>query len=272
MTQAIIIALLLLSGCSFKEPKPSTDSRRGELQAMYDSRLAEYNASTSVDHGWPSTKDCDGVLWAGLACYAGAEVDIGLAEYEPGRIERRPAPSCYPDESGSTISRDQLTGYIACRWRKNDTEALKRLADYGEVHSWIMGEPGWKLDLVFMGQNLQAILGKMIDRYKDLQITFAPLNRDYERHIQTIQINLLADLAKLDFLQLDRVSQNVKYDNQDALFQATKGKFSGDMQEAVTLLLSADYKCPSYVRGADKYCAVHWLLATRVALDSLKEE
>jgi hypothetical protein len=263
--------ILVIFACN-KAAEPSTDGRRAELQASFDSKMQEYKAKTSETYGWPSSNDCDGVLWAGIACYAGAEVNIDLAEYDSGRIERRPPPSCYPDDSQSTISRDQLTGYMACRWRKNDTEALKRLADYGEAHNWIMGEPGWKVDLVFMGQNLQAILGKMIGRYADLQITFAPLNRDFERHIQTWQLVLLGDLGKLDFLQLDRVRQNVKYDSQDALFQATKGRYTGDMQDAVTLLLSPDYKCPSYVRGADNYCLVHWLSAARVALDSLKEE
>lgn len=265
----LLIIPILLS--CHTAPKDAEDGRRAELQLIYNAKLDRLNELTAPT-GWPSLEDCDGTLWAGIACYAGAKVDISLAEYEPGRIERRPFASCYPEGSGSTISRDQLTGYIACRYRQGDTAALTRLADYGEDHNWIMGDPGWKVDLVWMGQNLQAILGKMIDRYPNLPITFLPLNRDFERHIQTIQLNLLGDVGSLDFMQLDRVKQNVNYDSQDALFQATKGRYTGDMQEAVNLLLSHDYRCPSYVRGADHYCLVHWLLAARVALDSLKEE
>lgn len=264
--------LILILALSCHTPiKESEDGRRNELQLIFNAKLDAYQYKTVAIFGWGSNTDCDAVLWSGLACYAGADVHIDLAEYAPGRIERRPAPSCYPDESGSTISRDQLTGYMACRWRKNDTAALERLADYGEDHNWIMGEPGWKVDLVFMGQNLQAILGKMIDRYPNLPITFLPLNRDFERHIQTIQLVLLGNMSSLDALQLDRVKQNVNYDSKDALFQAVKGRYTGDMQEAVSLLLSDDYQCPSYVRGAETYCTIHWLFAARVALDSLSK-
>jgi len=269
----LIILIVLCVSCGPTDSKTTTDSRRSQLQELFDVKIKQLTSVSDQVSGWPSTHDCDGVLWAGLACYAGLPVNIDLAEYSPGLIGRRPAPNCsVPDESSSTISRDQLTGYMACRWARRDTASLLRLAEYGANNNWIMGTPSLKIDLVWFGENLQGLLGRMLDKdYGKKPLLWFPLDRDYQRHIDSIQAILQADVGRLDFLALDRLKKNVESNGQDATFQAALGRYSGDLGPAVELLLSPDYKTPSYVRGHENYPLVHWVFTASVVLNSLYE-
>lgn len=284
--------ILLLTSCSYFEKHESkdvaSDSRIDQLKAKYTQIYAEVEGALDQNTGWPSVADCDGTLWAGLACSVGLPVQIEKAEYAPGEIHRRPAPSCYNDTEGdvgskSTISKDMLLGYKMCLWARKDLPALQRLADYGEKNDWIMGKPTELVSRVLLSGNGIGLLGRAIyalssgsdDRYyRRLGYLFPKVEADFERHLQTHGI-LLQDsvdnsynLTSINGEMLDRLTENANAFPTDPLFAAALGRFTGDQSNTITLLLEEKMKCASYARGEkpELYCKLLWLQAAGIIL------
>jgi hypothetical protein len=300
----LLVCAILVVGCSRLTAKQVEPTAPGPdqveaLRAAYQSQLDTYNAEMAPAHGWPSETDCDGTLWAGEACAGGAGVAIARAEYSPGEIHRRPAPACWTAVGGdqgakTTVSRDALTGYLACLWAQKDLIALQRLADYAEDHSFVMGEP---LDdgRVLLGTNLSGLLGRMVyalsgggdERPWSLAFeAYAPVAEDYEQHTQAVDIGLQGDVvadlrargldAGVGAIELLDISPGMKArldelaaaHPDDYLFQAERGVYTGDFSDAIRLLLTPPTP-PSYVRGdrPDHFESARWLFAARRVLD-----
>lgn len=204
---ALAIIALSLTACSAfekKADKPAADDPRiGELRLA----AAQWSVSLTekLDDGWLARSECDSTLWNGLACAAGVPIKIELAEYSPGELHRRPAPSCWTKEAGdqgarSTISSDMILGYEACLWRRKDLDGLKRLASYGEAHDrtigWQMGEPyPEQLERVLLRPSAQGRLGTLIERLSDgddkrsyrlIPELYAEVGADFEEHLQVV--------------------------------------------------------------------------------------
>jgi hypothetical protein len=282
----IMIAIIFLSlGCTGnKEKKHSNDL--GDLQFFYDLTYDGVLNELEPDTGWVSNTDCDSLLFSGLACSLGMPVRIDMAEYAPGEIHRRPYNSCYTRENGdqgskSTISRDMLTGYMACLIQTKDLDALKRLANYGEDHGWIMGEPSHMVSRVFLGANLTGLLGRSVfvlsegqsDRvYRRTPTDYLPVYEDFERHVQVQGILLQERISgEITGQMFERLQEHAYADVNNPLFVAALGKFNGDQKYTINLLLSQT-PCPSYARGEkpDLYCRINWLKAARIVLDGYK--
>lgn len=180
-----------------------------ELRAEYQKGLEAYETATESQGHWPSVTDCDGLLWSSLAAFAGAPVDLSLAEHYPGEWHRRPAPSCWNNTDGdvgskSTISRDMLQGLLLAIWETRNVQTALRLAKFGEDMQWRMGEPYPEMaSRVVMSGNLKGQLGRIIykltdgrDRrsYRNTAPLYGPVFKDYERHIQAIGIFLYGEL------------------------------------------------------------------------------
>lgn len=240
------------------------------LETLYNDLLA----SVQWEDGWPSKHDCDGTLWAGIACLGGVDTRISLAEAAPGQTERRPGPSCYPNESKTTTSKDMVTGYMGCLYKKGDLGALERLADYGEAHSWAMGEPASAVGEVLLDPNRQGLLGRLImalggrERdYARIVPVHVPVTADYARHLQMIEIYLHGkEHGSISPLMMELIRNNVRSDDGDAFFQALKGRYTGDFDKFQELVSNPNYTFPSYVRGSEEYRKAHLLFALAVAL------
>lgn len=282
----ILFLILALSACTKKHEEVKHSNDLQDLQFFYDLTYKGVLDELDPVTGWPSNTDCDGTLWAGLGCSLGMPVRIELAEYAPGEIHRRPGNSCYTKENGdqgskSTISRDMLTGYIACNIETKDLDALKRLANYGEDHAWIMGEPSHMVSRIFLAGNLTGLLGRAIfvlskgssDRlYRHAPTDYLPVYEDFERHIQTQGILLQERISgEITDQMFERLNDNAYESVNDPLFVAALGKFKGNQDYTIKLLLS-DTPCPSYARGErpDLYCRINWLQAAKIVLDGYK--
>ncbi len=290
-----LILALLLTGCfGHHDEKSSPGFKRDQLLVKYSDTKAALAAISDRDTGWPSVNDCDGTLWAGIACAGGAPVKIELAEYSPGEIHRRPAPSCWNKDKGdigakSTVSNDMLIGYMWCLWAKQDISAFQRLAEYGEGHSWVMGEPAEEVGAVVLKPNEIGLLGRALfklseghdDRiYRHTIREYVPVTADYERHIQALGIALQgevteggANLIEVSEQMLKRINDLVDAEPENALYQTIRGVYSGDMSKAVDLLLRDDVIVPTYFRGDNPAAYVHaeWLLAAKIALKRMEK-
>lgn len=280
--------IFLLTACGWATKHPAKDGTpNAQTESLANRReimLEALKVASDHDTGWPSVSDCDGTLWAGEATAVGSPVNLGLAEYPQGVLNRRPPPTCYPAESASSVSRDMFIGYLWGIWVKKDLAAAQRIADYGGNHNWVMGVPTDRPYEVDLGDNDTGLLCRIVEKLSngadtrscaDKHATFFPVVADYEHHIQVIDI-LLQDEVKtsafiaIDGFTLDRLKEAVASNPNDALFQAALAVYTGDYSKATELLLSNDYQYPSYVRGADSYKQVHWLFAASIVLKHQK--
>lgn len=303
------LTLLALTACAAldynhaKEPFAPGEDAIDALELVYSQRLEAYTEATLAQSGWPSVSDCDATKWAAQACMGGAGVSIELAEYRPGRIERRPKEphgTCFSLDRGdlgakASTSRDMIAPYMACLWERRDLAGLQRLADYGESHDWMMGDPIYE-PRVFLGTNLIGLLGRMVyalsdgadDRYyRRLFKLYPKVQEDYEQELQVLGIQLQGDVSEAlrqrslaEPLQEDlgllgindqmmaRLDELAQANPDNYYFHAVRSIYSGDYTRAVDLLLEDPVSVPSYVRGdnVEAFAAAHWLLAARTVL------
>jgi hypothetical protein len=300
----LFLLLALASGCAYFEHHKEKDgppAPGADLGALYQEHLAQLAAASDPATGWPSATDCDGTLWAGLACAAGAPVDVAQAEYAPGVLHRRPASvgACWTPEDGdvgskSTVSQDMATGYVWCLWRRGDRAALARLADYGEAHAetlagqplgWVLGEPyPQEAARVVLRPNLIGVIGRALESlsagtdqrsYRTLPALYPPVEDGYQRHLQVLGILLQGETANHNpslFLDIDgdmlrRLHEAADAHPEDALYQAALAVYTGDYAAPTARLVDPAYQPPDYVRGAPAYGLVHWLFAAKTVLN-----
>ena len=264
--------IFALGACGRLHPAaPVSSSPAHPLTSLYQKNLATYNDATAATSGWPSATDCDGTVWAGTAYLGGADANMSLAEWAPGEIHRRPKASgeCFPVESSSTVSRDDLILYMGAAVAAKDAGALQRLQAYAQANSDWMGQPH-DPNYTLMTPTLVAILSRAISGGSSGIDIEAPGAKDYQDHIEVEEILLSTtvnggangwELALLESLE-------AQFPN-DALFQAAKGIYSGDCDVAAKLLLQSPTSVPTYVRGDQValFAQAWWLRAAKLVLE-----
>ena len=282
MTKYLFTSILFLFGCSVfdkNESKPDDSIDTSDLLINYDTLYKDVLLGLDPVTGWPSINDCDATLFSGLACSLNMPVKIEYAEYSPGEIHRRPYKSCWTEKDGdvgskTTISRDMLTGYIACGLARNDKPGMERLFEYGKKNEWIMGKPRFFVSRVLLGNNLTGTLARFLDKegFKHLPTVYPQVFQDYERHIQVQGIlNEYKVSGSISDQMLDRLKDNALAEPLDPLFSAAYNLFTGNQKDTVGLLLGGS-KCPTYARGENPevYCKLNWLQAAKIVLESAK--
>lgn len=259
-----------------KEEPPVSDTLYSELEQLYAAKLTLLRNETK-DHiaGWPTDSECDGALWAGVARAAGADwVDMSAALRPDGRPTRKPLRDCVtPDESATTTSNDMITGILLGLQEARDADSVHRLYTYGESHDWIMGTPEWYISRVLLRPNGVTLMARIIYRLSGGErdyairlapVVYGPVDGDYEGHLLLLSRIIEKKAGGPQYGASVAETLFAKAHPGDALAQAVAGNYLG-----AALLLTGDYKSPTYVRGDDIYHLVHWLLAARVTLDNI---
>lgn len=284
-----LLCFLLLFSCGKvdQKPKPGFASNVDQLREKYERIKSDAARVFDNETGWPSRYDCDGTLWAGLAVAAGLDtVQIALAEYSPGEIHRRPAPSCYvagDQGSGTTISRDMLTGYMWGLWSRRDLAAFERLANYGESHAWKMGEPLGDGRVILTGNGI-GLLGRAIKKlggpekiYRGIRPIYTKVD-DYQRHLMILGILLDGEVDEGSIQQVDITQGNkdllqwaTEQEPENATAQAGWATYNdGNFDKTIDILLKDDFYVPGYVRGHENYRYVYWLFSAKLVLKRIK--
>ncbi len=302
-----LIALIFVTFVSCSKPtvdeKALPNDKISALKKRYEEKYQEAKEKFDKKTGWPSARDCDGTLWAGLAKASRADfVRLELAEYDAGEIHRRPESSgeCYPGESASTVSRDMLLGYLFGAWRTGEKNSVRRLRSYGEAHAWIMGRPAERIGEVLLTGNMIGLLGRMSCKmevgcpvYSKIPPLYTKASQDYVKHLTVLFILLQGEVHDGVVVSYDpTVSQDYpgevvttditkdekkileqlhEEDPSDALMSAAYHLYDdGVFDEAIDLLLG-DYVYPTYVRAehvdeTENYRRVHWLFTAELIL------
>lgn len=279
--------ILSLASCAKADQnkQPGYSDRVAELRAKYQQVKTAAQDKFDKETGWPSKDDCDGTLWAGLASVAGVEtVRIELAEHKSGEIHRRPYTPCWYDGqdhgSQTTVSRDMIVGYSWAMWRRRDKDAINRLARYGEVHGWKMGEPFADGRVMLTGNGI-GLIGRMLKAldgpdklYRHIKPVFTKVD-GFERHLMILGILMEGEVNDSLAIKEVEVTKGARellewardQEPLNATAHAAAALYSnGDFNEATRLLLESDY-VPEYVRGHENYHTVYWLFSASLILN-----
>lgn len=269
----LILFLILVSCGKSNEAKDSFDSRKAEVEAVYDYYL---NAAEEIrdENGWLN-RDCDGMIWSGkYAASTGVTgVNILAAEFDgSGRFGRRPAPHCWNEEEGdvgskTTWSRDMgVAGLFPWAWRTKNLDALERHKEYGLSKLWKMGEPLDDGRTVYTPQMIGLLyqtiygLGGENSILRNTPQTYPSGLDDYQAHLQIMNIWLRgeieeelkgASLTEISGTMLERVEEHTAREPRCWTYSAMAGIYRGTMEKTIDLILSGDFEC-SYVRCDDE--------------------
>lgn len=203
MRSTSLALLLTLTACGTpnETKSPAVDPRVAELEAKAQDLRAEAEALKDPASGWISTGG-DAMLWEGKLAAVTCDVDLTLAETEPGKFQRDVDGETSTNPDWSDWSKDMGTGLLAWATRCNKLDVLQRHAAYGEAHKalanqipvWRMGEPvgdGRGLYLpAFIGRVYQTIflLGGENNPQR-LWPDLYPLGlKDFQAHLQIMNI------------------------------------------------------------------------------------
>lgn len=283
------IAVMAIFSCGKKEdPKALPLRLAKELKDAYEKKTNEAKETFDKETGWPSALDCDGTLWAGLAASAlGDSVRLDFAEIEDGRIGRRPKtkPSCYPNESKSTVSRDMVLGFLYGAYRSHDDQMFRKFHEKSRSTNWVIGDP-WpeRAGEVLLNGNLVGLMGRMACKFDQGCPNYSkipPMNSksetDYVQHLTALFILLNGEVDEgmivttaIPKADKELIKWQLDMHPSDALFNAAYHLYEdGKFDDAANLLLDPNYIYPSYVRGHENYKLVHWLFTAKLILDRL---
>lgn len=245
MKRALLVVCLMVS-CGQAEPKQSdpTDANLVKLNKKYSLYL---NLSGS---GWiPDTK-CDGLLFNSLAAMAGRDVDIASAQdkIDVGKWYRSPSHDCYPDNSGSTISRDMFTGLLYWIWQTQRLDLVEKIVSYGKNHRnwlghWVMGEGPESRTAI--RRNMQGTIMEMMFQLGGLDSStrrakqgWNPAMKGYGAHLQALHLHLRHTMTgKLSSYEKMVLAAQARMHNENAIILAV----SGDRKGAAKVLLDERY-------------------------------
>lgn len=235
---ALLTALLILS-CSRHPHNSGTHSvTLSELAATY----AALQHTVSDERGWTNTDGCDALLFNSLRAASGVPVDVGAAE-DPnrgGKWYRRPAdlPECFASgESRSSISRDMLLGLTWWIWTHDRVEELERLWKFGQARNWVMGDGRLGGVDTVLNVNLLSLLARTCHKlgascpgahvWRHAPLTYHGGAEGYERHLEVLQILLLAELdGSIPSYLLDRLQRHRAEQPTNPLFAAAVSLFA----------------------------------------------
>lgn len=229
---SLVLCLLALS-CQKKPEQPA--------KVVEPKIKAKAELYKSLHKGWPHGK-CDSLGFTALCKLAGGcqDVDIYLAEGEPGRWYRSPEHDCYDlGQSKSDISKDMLIMLFPYLYSIGDQDNLKEIYNYGKSNGWVMGRG--PLSRTYMTPPLVLLLQRLIgfndtanlNEVKEIQ------KAGYEKHLDAIDLLTKSMLGGgLDLIQYEEIRKYAEDNPRNALFVALYRKYrDGNQQQAIDILL-----------------------------------
>ena len=295
MKHYIIILTIFLSSCGpKKEAKaPASNPQADALLVRYSDNLLAAKAIEHPINKWLTPDGCDAMIWAGKYSCGGGKPDILAAEYpgSHGKFSRRPLPACWSEETGdvgskTTWSKDMaMGGLIPHAICTKDLALLSRHRDYGDAHSWNMGEPLadgraiYTPSLIGLIHQVIYKLGGADNVLRKTPSVYSSGLVDYQAHLQIMDIwirglvtgtlGLLGSEDAITKNMLARVKEHAAREPECPLYQYMNGLYAGDLSAATNLLLASNAPKCSYVRetgaqqGADMS---EWLFVTAQVL------
>lgn len=235
MSKAIWMLLFLLSCAGKKNEAVETKANLFDLSEQKRFYL-EQAKPLQDKHGFIESKECDSLLFSGLAWGSGFDVDIREAEFG-GAWFRTPDRRCYDEgRSSSDISRDMLVGLEFGAYLTKDHILLNELYDFGDSHKWVMGRG--PLDYTYFLPQFQNTLRILIGKDDNLPEVWVDPLKDHQRHIVALNIILRGEAeGNIRDDELKILEKFKKLEPRNALFQYGVHRFKdGDQSDTIVLL------------------------------------
>lgn len=247
MTRTLaLLVLMLLMGCGTRSPGVSTLSSTEELRTRYE-KYQQLAAIQQDGTDFILTHECDSLIFTSLYRSVTGEIEIEVAEVEPGRFVRRPPQNgeCYDEATGrgSDISRDMLTGLLFYVQRYERLDIAQRIWDYGSTHDWKMGRGDSR---TVMTPGLVGVLARVVKNLggpsypeRNFPQVYYP-SPGYPSHLMMIQLALEGRMrGSLSSHQLEAIERVLGHSPGNPLAQALHAKYTdGDQTVATNLLLA----------------------------------
>lgn len=205
--------------------------------SQYKQLIGERNASRN-DHDY----GCDSLLFESLAFVAGVPMEVDRYR-EGNKWYRRPTKDCWPNHSGSTISRDMFTGLGAALLHNLRIDLLKGVIKYAEDNNFIMGEG--EISRTHFSHNMLALYGRMLahlgypNKYQYYTPIFFKDVDGYEAHLQILQIIVYDKIyGRISGNMMQAVKHHYKRNPRNVLFSLVFHKYTDkDYREAGRVLM-----------------------------------
>jgi hypothetical protein len=251
-----IFCTILSTGCgqSKNESKPSSVT----LSDLSAQKQLYLKLVKQGKHGWvKSDFNCDSLLYNGLLCASGLDLDITAARGEDGQWYRDLTHTCYERarKHKSDVSKDQLTGLMWCAYVNGYEDLLDELYTWGDEHDWIMGRGSY--DVVYFMPQFQNTLRALIGKKQNIPEVAVDPTKDHQRQIETL--NWLLRGEKNGHVRSGVravVAHFLKSSPANALFNFFHHRF-GDGDQTSTLKLLAKFPKDRLPTSAD-WC-LSWL-------------
>ena len=236
----LLLLLLLITACgSHKDSATATTSSTTALGDRYEAYLS-FDQPHLDRFGWTIPQLCDGLLFTSLqAVGEGKAVELDAARDSNGVWHRSPDVHCDDDNS-----RDAFLGIMLYSLAFNRLDYLEQIWQYGEDHSWKMGNSTDSRD-VLLPQDI-GLLARSIAHLggtKHAETAFPLPLLDlpgYRNHLQ--ELSILIDAESTGGVTSDELSFLRKLASEmpnNPLPHALLHRYSdGDQSTATELLLS----------------------------------
>jgi hypothetical protein len=232
--KSVLLCALMLTACGKKTVKLPTPSSEIAVKAeLYK----------SLHKGWAHSK-CDSLGFSALGKLAGglADVDINLAEGEPGRWYRSPEHDCFDlGQSASDISKDMFVMLLPYLFVSGDQANLQEIYSYGKSKGWVMGRG--PVSRTILTPPIIYKLQVMINKVEPVTTSGLDINSlvkaGYEKHLDVInwmtQAIMKKSMSTSDYEQLRQYSEA---EPRNAIMSALYHKFKdGNQAQTVAILM-----------------------------------
>jgi hypothetical protein len=261
---AVTAAILATIACERDEkPAPNPESLPDDLvakRALYVERTPEVaDADGAVE-----VEQCDSGHFSFLRA-VGAGIPINARAFMDAerKVHRRTLSykECYPDESGSSVSADELLYLLAYGVKFKDRQLLQDVFSYGKEHAWVMGEGD--IFRTIMRPSLQSLYARALralggpDFAERIIPPFEPgARKGFEAQLQVVSI--LVDLnvtGALTSPQLEALRDQAARQPGNALFMCAASRFDPSLKQAAWDLLREEKIWPrDRLPTTDDYC------------------
>ena len=160
-------SLIALLGFLTKKYKTQPISLSEPLKTKLYAKLELYKQllkQQQDQNGFIEVSFCDSLLYTSwVACVEDVACNISTAKDSEDYWHRRPTNNpCYPQGSGSTISRDMITGLTWYMWFKKDLKLAEQFLEHTQKNNFVMGL-GDPSTLVLM-PSLEATIAEIINK------------------------------------------------------------------------------------------------------------
>jgi hypothetical protein len=255
------LIILLAFGCSAAKDIPASPTDIDRIESKL-SRYIEYASHHADAHGWVE-RSCDGLLFNSLYGVGGGTVDIEKAMSVQGKWHRSTTHDCWPDRSGSSISRDMLLGLFIWIWQHGRLDLIEQTISYGENHRgtlgwWIMGEGDKNRTVMrpnFMGTAYELMfhLGGLDHKDRNNKQLWTPV-KGYARNLQALHVWFRYLLTnRKSPLGYHLIGKYARTDDRNALFCAVIGDGICVASSLLDTSLFPDDRLPSSADRCEPY-------------------